>query len=115
MIFLDGPARHRGRPAQPRPEAVARDRHAADAGPRAADARRADRRHERRASASKTAELLKRIMQEPLGDRDRARHGVRQAASPHKVTVLHQGKILAEGPMEKVQADPKVIEVYLGH
>ena len=33
----------------------------------------------------------------------------------HKVTVLHQGKILAEGPMEKVQADEKVIEVYLGH
>ncbi|WP_430009287.1 urea ABC transporter ATP-binding protein UrtD [Methylophaga lonarensis] len=32
-----------------------------------------------------------------------------------KVTVLHQGKILAEGAMEKVQADEKVIEVYLGH
>jgi urea transport system ATP-binding protein len=32
-----------------------------------------------------------------------------------KVTVLHQGKILAEGSMEKVQADEKVIEVYLGH
>ncbi len=32
-----------------------------------------------------------------------------------KVTVLHQGKILAEGPMHKVQANEKVIEVYLGH
>lgn len=32
-----------------------------------------------------------------------------------KVTVLHQGKILAEGTMDKVQADEKVIEVYLGH
>ena len=32
-----------------------------------------------------------------------------------KVTVLHQGKILAEGPMEKVQSDERVIEVYLGH
>ena len=33
----------------------------------------------------------------------------------HKVTVLHQGQILSEGSMEKVQNDPKVIEVYLGH
>ena len=33
----------------------------------------------------------------------------------HKVTVLHQGKILAEGSMEQVQSNPKVIEVYLGH
>lgn len=33
----------------------------------------------------------------------------------HKVTVLHQGKILAAGDMESVQKDPKVIEVYLGH
>ncbi|GAB3471734.1 urea ABC transporter ATP-binding protein UrtD [Polaromonas eurypsychrophila] len=32
-----------------------------------------------------------------------------------KVTVMHQGKILAEGSMEKVQADPRVIDVYLGH
>lgn len=33
----------------------------------------------------------------------------------HKVTVMHQGKVLAEGTMDKVQADPRVIEVYLGH
>jgi len=33
----------------------------------------------------------------------------------HRVTVLHQGKILAEGSMEQVQSDPRVIEVYLGH
>jgi urea transport system ATP-binding protein len=30
------------------------------------------------------------------------------------VTVLHEGSVLAEGPMEKVQNDPSVIEVYLG-
>jgi urea transport system ATP-binding protein len=32
-----------------------------------------------------------------------------------RVTVMHQGKVLSEGSMERVQADPKVIEVYLGH
>lgn len=33
----------------------------------------------------------------------------------HKVTVLHQGKILSQGSMEQVQSDERVIEVYLGH
>lgn len=33
----------------------------------------------------------------------------------HRVTVLHQGKVLAEGSMDSVQNNPKVIEVYLGH
>jgi len=33
----------------------------------------------------------------------------------HRVTVLHQGKILAEGNMDTIQHDPKVKEVYLGH
>ena len=31
-----------------------------------------------------------------------------------KVTVLHQGHVLAEGSMAEVQANPKVVEVYLG-
>ena len=61
-----------------------------------------------------TAELLKRVCA------NRAVIVIEQDMDfvkriAHKVTVMHQGKILAEGPMEKVQADPKVIDVYLGH
>ena len=37
---------------------------------------------------------------------------VRSIAS--RVTVLHEGTVLAEGDMEVVQNDPRVIEVYLG-
>lgn len=32
----------------------------------------------------------------------------------HKVSVLHQGKLLSEGTMDVVQNDPRVVEVYLG-
>ncbi len=61
-----------------------------------------------------TAELLQRISQNRSvivieHDMD----FVKQIA--HKVTVMHQGKILAEGSMDKIQNDPKVIDVYLGH
>jgi urea transport system ATP-binding protein len=30
------------------------------------------------------------------------------------VTVLHMGRVIKEGPIEEVQSDPQVIEVYLG-
>jgi len=39
---------------------------------------------------------------------------VRQIASGRKVTVLHQGSILCEGPVDQVQSDERVVEVYLG-
>ena len=31
-----------------------------------------------------------------------------------KVTVLHEGMVLAEGSIDQVSADERVIEVYLG-
>jgi urea transport system ATP-binding protein len=62
----------------------------------------------------KTAELLHRVIQHRsvlviehdmdfVGD------------IAHKVTVLHQGKVISEGSIAHVKADPKVVEVYLGH
>jgi urea transport system ATP-binding protein len=61
-----------------------------------------------------TAELLRSII------KDRSviviEHDMQFVAQiADKVTVLHQGKILAEGSVDKVKSDPKVIEVYLGH
>jgi urea transport system ATP-binding protein len=31
-----------------------------------------------------------------------------------KVTVLHEGSVLAEGPIDEIQNNPRVVEVYLG-
>ncbi len=62
----------------------------------------------------KTADLLKRIAKgRSLVVIEHDMEFVQAIA--RKVTVLHQGKLLSEGPMEQVQADERVIEVYLGH
>jgi urea transport system ATP-binding protein len=66
-----------------------------------------------RAERERTGELLQNIMRERAvlvveHDMD----FVRRYAST--VTVLHLGRLLCEGPVEEVQSDPRVVEVYLG-
>ncbi len=62
----------------------------------------------------RTAELLNRISKNrSVIVIEHDMEFVRKIA--HTVTVLHQGKVLAEGSMDAVQRDEKVIEVYLGH
>jgi urea transport system ATP-binding protein len=63
---------------------------------------------------ARTAELLKEII------KNRSviviEHDMKFVESiASRVTVLHQGKVLAEGDMQTIQANPKVKEVYLGH
>jgi len=65
------------------------------------------------AETAETATLLKRIAE------DRSvvvvEHDMDFVKSLEcRVIVLHEGSVLAEGPMENVQADEQVIEVYLG-
>jgi urea transport system ATP-binding protein len=65
------------------------------------------------AETAQTAELLRRIAKDHsivVVEHDMA--FVRELGV--KVTVLHEGSVLAEGPLDMVSADPKVIEVYLG-
>ncbi|MDB5764518.1 MAG: Urea transporter, ATPase protein UrtD [Herminiimonas sp.] len=65
--------------------------------------------HER----DQTAELLRRISHgRSIVLIEHDMEFVRKIAD--HVTVLHQGKLLSEGSMDEVQADPRVIEVYLG-
>ena len=65
------------------------------------------------AETAQTAELLKKI----AGDHSVVvvEHDMEFVRSLDcRVTVLHEGTMLAEGSMDKVQNDPQVIEVYLG-
>jgi urea transport system ATP-binding protein len=61
----------------------------------------------------KTAQLLQRMAQDhAILVVEHDMEFVRQTAQ--KVTVLHEGAILCEGSVDRVQQDPRVIEVYLG-
>ena len=61
----------------------------------------------------KTAELLTRLAgTRSVGMVEHDMDFVRSIAN--KVTVLHEGHVLAEGSMDEMQNDPRVKEVYLG-
>ncbi|MAZ66965.1 MAG: urea ABC transporter ATP-binding protein UrtD [Kangiellaceae bacterium] len=61
----------------------------------------------------RTAELLKSLAgQHSVVVVEHDMDFVRSIAN--HVTVLHQGSVLAEGTMDQVQSNPKVVEVYLG-
>ena len=65
------------------------------------------------AETATTAELLKEIARDHsvvVVEHDMA--FVRELGV--KVTVLHEGSVLAEGSLDQVSADERVIEVYLG-
>ena len=61
-----------------------------------------------------TAELIREIAKDrSLIVIEHDMEFVREIAD--RVTVMHMGKVISEGSMEKVSSDPKVIEVYIGH
>ncbi|MDW8370676.1 MAG: urea ABC transporter ATP-binding protein UrtD [Geminicoccaceae bacterium] len=65
------------------------------------------------AETAKTAELILRLKgRHTIVVVEHDMHFVRELGA--KVTVLHEGRVLAEGPVEAVQSDPAVVEVYLG-
>jgi urea transport system ATP-binding protein len=65
------------------------------------------------AEIEKTAEILSSLVpQHTVVVVEHDMEFVRSIA--RTVTVLDQGRVLAQGPMEEVQKDPRVVEVYLG-
>ncbi len=61
----------------------------------------------------KTAQLLLSIAQDQsILVIEHDMEFIRQIAQ--KVTVLHEGKILCEGPVDQIQRDPQVMKIYLG-
>jgi urea transport system ATP-binding protein len=67
------------------------------------------------AETERTAELLNELRgKHSLVVVEHDMEFVSNIAIDSKVTVLHEGSVLAEGSMAQVQADERVIEVYLG-
>ena len=65
------------------------------------------------AETEETAKLLRQIAEtHSVIVVEHDMHFVRELGV--KVTCLHEGSVLAEGPLDYVSADPRVIEVYLG-
>jgi len=65
------------------------------------------------AETQQTAELLKEInLTKTVVVVEHDMHFVRELGV--KVTCLHEGSVLAEGTLDQVSADPRVVEVYLG-
>jgi len=67
------------------------------------------------AETARTAELLNELRgQHSIVVVEHDMGFVADIAQGEKVTVLHEGSVLAHGTMEQLQADERVIEVYLG-
>jgi urea transport system ATP-binding protein len=67
------------------------------------------------AETERTAELLNELRgQHSIMVVEHDMAFVTEIAQDNKVTVLHEGSVLAEGSMQQVQGDERVIEVYLG-
>jgi urea transport system ATP-binding protein len=67
------------------------------------------------AETARTAELLNELRgQHSIMVVEHDMGFVAEIAQQGKVTVLHEGAVLAQGRMDEVQADERVIEVYLG-
>ena len=67
------------------------------------------------AETEATAELILDLAKDPAHSLVVVEHDMEFVRTlGAKVTVLHEGSVLAEGSIDTVQADPRVIEVYLG-
>ena len=93
---------------------MARDRHAAHAGAALLllDEPVAGMTDE---ETMRSAALLDRL-RGTLDGRRRARHGVRRAlaGAQSRVTVMAEGRVLAQGTLDEVKRDEAVVESYLG-